>query len=339
MNVNGRHSSNGQEQRAHWHYEVYGQFLCSDVRLPELRGARFKTRDMEFRFGPNDEANGTSPQSVSPVTRHSTNLDCDLLVYDLGSSYLLRWEGKCDFLVTADGRYIECRPGPSVGIRWVQSILYGMMMSYALHLQGVGTLHASAIETPQGACAFLAEPGTGKSTLAARFASRGHRFFTDDVLALDENEGEFTVQPGFPYTSLSAVSMEGLFEPGKAPVPSYLNDDKFRVAVDGTWASFAPEPTRLSSLFIISRAREPGSDLTVKRLSAVEGTLALMENSLCVHFLPGEALRRHFGFAARLAKSVPVWRMQYPGGFDNADIAIDAVLDTIAAPSGGHSNG
>ncbi|MBI4219112.1 MAG: hypothetical protein HY682_03135, partial [Chloroflexi bacterium] len=197
----------------HLHYLVYGQRLCSNMPLPELPRARFDVRDMGFRASVSSSGGSLLPDGAVLRSRHETNLGCELLVYDAPGAHVLRWQGQCDFLISRDGVLIEWRAAPGVVPEWVNSTLYGVVMSYVLHIRGVGNLHASAVALPSGVIGFLADPGGGKSTLAASFAARGYPLVTDDLFALQRSGEGYAALPGFPYVSLSPASA-GAVVPG-----------------------------------------------------------------------------------------------------------------------------
>ena len=320
---------------SHWHYRVYGLWLCSNIPLPELPRARFSASSVEFRYY-SDDSGTVRPVPGRMLTRHETNVGSDLTVYEIDGGYLLRWEDLCDFALTEEGTVIECRPMPSISMQWILSILYGTVLSFSLHMRGVGNLHASAISAPAGAIGFLAEPGTGKSTLAARFLVGGYPMVTDDVLAVREEPTQgFVAQSGFPFTSLSKASMKGILGSTDAPAAGFLNGNKYRLWLDGEWAGFSTENRPLAALVLIHRA-EPGSNISMTRVEPIEATRALVQNSVCMPFLPADAVRAHLAFASRLSTHVPVWSLSYPGEFDNAGEVMSTILKVIQndAPSG-----
>jgi hypothetical protein len=62
---------------------------------------------------------------------------------------------------------------------------YRSVLPMFLHLAGFEVLHASAVATDQGAVAFAARSGTGKSTAARLLAERGHPRLADDATVWD----------------------------------------------------------------------------------------------------------------------------------------------------------
>ena len=309
----------------HYHYVVYGQRLCSSVPLPELPRASFKVRDASFHHVSPNGDNGQLYNPMHLVTRRSTNLGCDISVYDTGEGFLLRWEGWCDFHMSADGQQIVYQAAPGTALRWVTSSLYGIVLSFALHLKGVGNLHASSVVLPGGAVGFLAQPGSGKSTLAASFAHAGYPFLTDDVLAFSEEGASINALPGFPFVSLTGQAVEHIWR-GAVPEDSLpLNQEKTRFNLNGNAQAFCSESVPLRGLYLLER-REDSSAAEISRLSPKEAIPRLLEQTNPLPLLPREALSRHFAFVARLVSRVPVWRLSCPSGLEHLGQVMSAVL-------------
>ena len=321
-----------QLEQRHRHYVVYGQRLCSDLPLRELPRDQFQVRDIEFRTAHDNGAGGLLDAPARLLTRRSTNLDCDLSVYatslDSGggsTGYLLRWEGRCDFQVSADGDQIVCQAAPGTALGWVTASLYGIVLSFALHLKGVGNLHASSVVLPGGAVGFLAQPGSGKSTLAASFAQAGYSFLTDDVLALSEEGESINALPGFPFVSLNAQEVEYIWR-GASPVDRLpLNQEKCRIQLNGSAEAFCAEAVPLKGIYLLERGEET-SAVEISRLSLKEAIPRLLEETNALPLLPRETLSRHFAFVSRLVSRVPVWRLSYPSGLGHLKQVNDTVL-------------
>lgn len=312
----------------HMHYRVYGQRLCSNFALPQMRPDSFTETDMAFRLVGDSDRFEFSEGDVVFETRHETNVGGDLVVLAFADHFLLRFEGRCDYLVNRTGRGVTCYASANVGPEWVRSIYYGMVLAFCLHLMGKGNLHSSAFVTESGVIGLMAAAGSGKSTLSASFGARGFPLLTDDVLAIDETNGRFVANSGLPQVSLAPESLTAMFGTNGNRPSGFLNGDKMRLDVDGKWASLAVDKSDLKQLFVLSRGPE-GAEISVERISEIEAIRIVAENSLCLEFLPLAELRRHLAFASRVARSVPVWRLSYPSGFGHITAVQDAVLAAI----------
>lgn len=312
-------------ERVHRHYLVYGQRLCSDILLPELCPSPSREADIVLRRASSGENLGEGDDYRLLTLRH-TNLGDDLYVYQGSKGVLFHWEDRCDFHVSRSGRRIAVAPGPDAEGQWTAATIYGMVLSFALHLKDVSNLHASAVVLPAGAAGFLAEPGGGKSSLAAWFASRGAPFLTDDVLALQGGVEGYLSYPGFPFVSLSACSMESLqVQPQGQRAQDSSGEAKRRVPVDGGWAAFHEGPAPLRALFVLAR-EEARRSASLERLGRQEALLALLEHTSCFPLLPVENIRRQMAFLSRLTALVPVWRLSYPTGFQHLPAVARQVL-------------
>lgn len=318
---------------AHYHYAVYGQALCSSIYLPELPAQAFEIRDIRFEHHWRADQ-GLPFEPIELIDRRATNLNCDISVHRTAQGYLLEWDGLCRFHVLANGQEIVSSARPEVGYGWVSATLYGMVLSFALHVKGIHNLHSSAVSLPSGAVAFLANPGSGKSSIAAAFAAHGYPFLTDDVLALGDVEGHahsYQALPGFPFASLSAQASEYVHSELGRSIP--LNQEKSRIAIDGEWATFAREPQPLQGLFILDRSLEC-TTVKTRRLPWVQSVQALMEHTNVLPLLPVELQRSQLAFVSRLAEDVRVWQITYPSGFEHLPMVVDTVTDLIAVPVG-----
>lgn len=318
----------------HWHYLVYGIKLCSNIPIPDLPIADFQIRDVLFRYSSNSAlGNGRDHQSWEVLTRKSTNLGCDLLVLEGKESFLLRWEGTGDFEVSKDGRRIDCNATSGPAYNWTSATLCGMVLAFALHLRGSGCLHASAVALPQGAIGFLAGSGTGKSTLSAAFSAQGYPFLTDDVLVFQDGPAGYLANPGFPCIALSRIAATEFIRAngsnGHEVGSRSLNGGKHRINVDGEWASFRRELLPLRGLFILNRA-EDAAEVIIESLSRKESIQELLENTNCLSLLPPSALKTQVDAVARLTASVPVWRLNYPSGFQHTPAVIREVLGLMS---------
>jgi hypothetical protein len=91
--------------------------------------------------------------------------------------------------LSADRSMLRCAPSDLAELSWWRVVLDSVLFTIAL-LDGYETLHAGAIAVPGGAVAITAGTGGGKSTLLAELLGRGSVLVTDDVLVLEQRDGE-----------------------------------------------------------------------------------------------------------------------------------------------------
>lgn len=308
------------------HYSVYGQRISSNLELPHLVPEESGAPGITIHYRRGESDVGLLTGAATLLTRRPTALGGHLAVYEDPQGYLLRWEGRYCFHLARDGRYIRCEAAPSAEVTQLRAALYGVVLAFDLHLLKVGNLHSSAVALPAGAVGFMADPGTGKSTLAASFARAGHPFLSDDVLAVVASPGEWLAQPGFPSVSLSGNSLRGLFGPLESLTKIAATEDKNRLPVGGRWSEFRSNAVPLCGLCILNRS-DSGAAPRLERLPRVEQAIpGLLANTSCLPILPLAALRQQLAFVTRLTERVPVWRLTYPSGFPHIGKIIEMMV-------------
>lgn len=178
---------------------VYGGFLATDRSLPGLPVAP-NVGDGQLPFWDlhTHDTNG------APVG-HSTGASLiGQLEYASGVSVSLgRRDDVAEIVVSDTGRFdlvahgtrITHRAPAEVDRAAVALDLIGVVLPYALHRDGAWCVHASAVQTPAGAIAFVAARGTGKSTLATACVQAGCALVADDVVVLRQSAHGITVTP------------------------------------------------------------------------------------------------------------------------------------------------
>ena len=83
----------------------------------------------------------------------------------------------------------------------IRLFLLGSAMGSLLHQRQLLVLHGCAVEFAQGVVVFVAESGTGKSTLASHFYQNGFPVFCDDQSVVDVNN-HLLVAPGLAQIKL-----------------------------------------------------------------------------------------------------------------------------------------
>jgi len=196
--------------------------------------------------------------------------------YRRGTDFLLRFPALADFEVSADGLTVRCWPAPEISDNTLQHLYLNQVLPLALSKRGQQVFHASAIETPAGALAFMAESGRGKSTLAASFATSGFRFLTDDALLLEAGEGGYNVLPSHPSIRLWDDSKDALISDDAPQAPAVQYTPKARILFGGSMA-FCLEAQPLRRVYFLGdgSATEP----TFQRMPASQALINLVKNT------------------------------------------------------------
>jgi hypothetical protein len=244
--------------------------------------------------------------------------------YRENGGYLLRFPDLADFRVSTDGLEVTGFPVPGVSEPTSQHLYLNQVLPLVLSKLGKLVFHASAVEVPDGAVAFAAESGRGKSTLAASFAVNGFRFLTDDGLVLEPVATGYQVQPSHPSIRLWADSEEVLIAPEvkTAPALSYTSKSRF---LAGEAIGFCDQPRPLRRMYFLG----DGNTETIRfhRISAAEALVEWVKHSFLLDVEERPRLASHFDQVVNLANQPIHYRLDFPRRFEDLPRVREAILD------------
>jgi hypothetical protein len=242
--------------------------------------------------------------------------DLDDVVYATPFLHVGR-DGTCRLEVAAVARYlirsgrevvVDPRIDPAAAA--VRTFLLGPALGLLCHQRCLFPLHAACVRLGSLAVALAGVSGTGKSTLAAVLAKRGHEVLADEVCVIDPAApGGPAVLPSFPRIKLWRDSVEALgfsphlFEANRAGQEKY--HVVFRSAV-GT----VPDPVPLRAILLLSQSVQSRPE-GQRPLPGMDAAAAL--SGLVYRRLPAERMGRDAGLrrdTAGVAATVPVVRFE-----------------------------
>jgi hypothetical protein len=246
------------------------------------------------------------------------------------NGYLLEFIDLADFFIDGAGREVLYTPRPGVPDHSIRHLILDSVMAFVLSLRGFAVLHASAVVTPFGACAFAATSGVGKSTLAASFQKTDYATLTDDCLVLESSRGAIYGIPSYPNVRLRADSLELIRTRAGRTLPVAHYNTKRRVKTGG----FAVGKHRLAALYCLERPSVEHAGNREPVIEAVSGAARFM---LALRFMfcldPNDpaTLLRQFRQIEQLLYSVPVSRLTIPTDFAALPRVHEAVLSDLKA--------
>ncbi len=224
-----------------------------------------------------------------------------------GDRYVLRLHGTCDFVMDKEVSRVECHSVSSAEPELLSLLARGALMAFVLGLKGSCVLHASAVEVDGGSVVFVGGSGMGKSTLAGLACRDGARFVSDDLVHISAG-----AEP-----SWVGGASELRLRMGSSPLADRVGDQwSQRTTIDDRLGLKPPMTLmaegKLGAIVIPDPSRvEPA--LSFHRLNPFDATFALSAFPRMLWTLP-ETLKVQFDGVARLANSVPVFRVQVPWG-------------------------
>lgn len=230
------------------------------------------------------------------------------------AGYTLRFPDLADFQVPADGKSVTCSPAPNVTDTTAHHLYLNQVLPLMLSKQGKLVFHASAVEIADGAVAFVAESGRGKSTLAASFAISGSRFLTDDGLVLEASGKDYQVLPSHPSIRLWEDSEAALIPLGTETAPALTFTSKSRFLA-GEDIGFCNQSRPLRRVYFLGDGR--ASEIAFRRMSAAEALLEWVKHSFLLDIEEKPLLASHFDEVARLANLPIFYHLDYPRRFED----------------------
>lgn len=221
------------------------------------------------------------------------------------------------FIVSPAGTSVLCTPFQGRAWRW-QRLLIARVLPLAATLQGLETLHASAVAIDGHVFAFIGPSGMGKSSLAAQLTLRGATFFTDDVLAVEIDASDRLIaHPGLAVLSLRAREREALREDQQENLGSVLSQGEkthFVVAEPS-------DPGPLAGIYFLDRGVEKRVT-QIERLASPD-PLLLLANTFERSVRSPERLRRQLEVFGRISEQVPIFNLRIPASSTAAQTAAE----------------
>jgi hypothetical protein len=211
---------------------------------------------------------------------------------------------------------------PSARDELVLDSFHRNVVPIAMQAAGREVLHGSAVLMEQGLVALVAEPETGKSTLAFALSRRGHPLWADDAVAIDVT-GAAAVAAPLPFQIRLRTQSAAYFgeRPREANAP----------LTRGTVDDRRPEP--LAAVCVL--ARHEAASPSVVRLSEADAFSALLPHAYWFTLDERDRNRAMMESYMELAARVPVLRVSFAAGLESVPAIAQAIEHGVADAAGG----
>lgn len=241
------------------------------------------------------------------------------------------------FTATPNGDHIWAEWSPNTRVKEandVAAFLTGPILGGLLRLRGMLSLHASVVQLGERAVLLVGERGSGKSTIAAALAERGHAILSDDVAAVTRRDGHWIVHAGYPRLRLRP-DVFGAGGPADAG-PVMTGQDKRYVALSSApgaaaWR-FRSRPLPVSGVVELRRDAEREGPTVEPVRGAGRLALLLRHTRAALGPMDPAAQARELDALNRFGAGVWIGRMSYPSGLQHAAGVCSAILDHATSP-------
>jgi len=301
-------------------YQVFGGVLRSELEFPELDPATRADGDWTLTVT-------TSPAPDVPLGAPlgEDTVDQGVMVrsYATPAGFRLAYDDTGVFDVTAGGHDIRWHRPAAVDLEAGRLDVLGRVLALALHAEGWLSLHGSAIALAEGAVAFLAPKGNGKSTLAFALMRAGAALMTDDTVVIDSG-GPATVRPGVQSVRLFRDSADWLSAPAPIAGTSDIKATFGQLSDDARRLTRAP----LAALYLLESV--PGGTiaepLARERLEGPAAVFGLLGQTKIGALLGGAEAPTVFAAVVGLAERSPIYKLRVARDYDRLGVVVERIM-------------
>lgn len=316
---------------------LYGLGISANEPIPGVPSSPVNSIDVRISFGPvpNWVHELASQQSqLSYTADYTDNAGQPVLrVFRLldGKYHHFRYADNTEFLVDDSGAEVWADWPPSLTIEDTATYLLGPIMGFVMLLRGITCLHASAVVVDSEgseAVALVGPAGSGKSTTAAAFSTKGFNVLADDVVTLDDHADHFLARPAYPCIRLWPASVKALYGSDSHLPRLTPNWDKRYLDVT---QRFPKEPVPLSAIYLFGERRDEPRAPFVEAVDHADALISLIANTYTNYLINKGMQARQFDLLTRVLANVPVRRVTPHADARLIEQLCDCILDDFAS--------
>lgn len=285
---------------------IYNLGIATNRTIPGVPPSSIDSIDLRISFGSLPAWVYELDARLSYTSEYTDSSGAPLLhVYRLrdGKYHLFRYADRTEFLVDDAGTEIWCCWQEPLTIEDTATYLLGPVLGFVLLLRGVISLHASAVVVGSDAIALVGPAGSGKSTTAAAFSSRGFSVLADDVVTLDDEGDRFLVRPSYPCIRLWPGSVKALYG-SESHLPLLTpNWDKRYLALSD---QFQRKPLPLSAIYVLGERSDDAVAPYVQTIDSADALLSLIANTYTNYLMDKQMQARQFRLLRRVIGTLPI---------------------------------
>ena len=313
---------------------IYGLGITANRTIPGVPPSAIDSIDVHVSFGslPAWFQELDSQQSQISYTAEYTDHAGQpvLRVFRLldGKYHHFFYADNTEFVVDHSGTKIWASWSPPLTIEDTATYLLGPIIGFVMLLRGIISLHASAVVSRSEAVALVGPAGSGKSTTAAAFSTRGFHVLADDVVTLDDRRDHFLVRPAYPCIRLWPASVKTLYG-SESHLPLLTpNWDKRYLDLTGR---FPTKSVPLSAIYVFGERRDESDAPFVQALDRTDALLSLIANTYTNYLIDKNMQARQFDLLTRVLANVPVRRVIPHADPRRLQQLCDCILDDFAS--------
>ncbi|MEP6103425.1 MAG: hypothetical protein ABJ193_09845, partial [Parasphingorhabdus sp.] len=237
-------------------------------------------------------------------------------------------DSALEFIVSRDGSNVcLLRPDPIPQIDAI-SFFIGPVCGVISRLRKKSCLHASVLKLDGRAFALTGDKRTGKSTTSAMLTKCGASLVADDIAVVNQEEGQFWVQPGYPFMRLAqpAIELTGRNLSESRELLS-IGEKRYVAAQDETSGAFPHKPQLLDAVYILSGREVEDAAFHIEQLKPHTAARILNSNSYGKYMMDDEMRRQDFSLFAEFAREKHSRAIRRPDNLSRLEELANFILD------------
>ncbi|GMN01954.1 hypothetical protein [Erythrobacter sp. MTPC3] len=243
--------------------------------------------------------------------------------YRNDGGYRVRFPDEGDFLISRQLDAIDVFPAPDAGDEVIERLLHTAIAPLLGNHQDGLFLHGSAVRIDDQAVAFLGLSRSGKTTLAASFASHGFPFLTEDVIDLDFDGDIHWLRPKRTAMRLFPDSARHILGDRATNLPTAAKADLHPESD----IAFSGEPAVLRYVFVLGVDHDASTKLTPLRDG--QALISLMPHAFLLDVEDKQRLRCHFDRLAAVAERAECFALDFQRDFSKLPEVREAILTEV----------
>ena len=301
-------------------YQVFGGVLRSELEFPELDPAMRGEPDWTLTVTTN-----AAPDVPLGAPLGEDKVDQGVMVrsFVTPQGFRLVYDDTGVFDVTAGGREIRWHRPETADLEAGRLDVLGRVLALALHASGWLSLHGSAVTMAEGAVAFLAPKGNGKSTLAFALMRGGAALMTDDTVVIGKGTPP-TVRPGVQSVRLFQDSAAWLSAPAPIAGTSDVKATFGQLSDDARRLTRAP----LAALYLLESvpAGTIGEPLERHRLEGPDAVFGLLGQTKIGALLGGTEAPGVFASVVALAEGSAIYKLRVTRDYERLGTVVERIM-------------
>ncbi|WP_077342119.1 hypothetical protein [Pseudocolwellia agarivorans] len=212
-------------------------------------------------------------------------------------------------------------------------------MALWLEINNVLCIHANALAYKDQVIAFVAPSRTGKTTLTAELCKNEFSVMTDDMMALHQQDKEYTIYPSWPVARMWPETLEIINNKNTNELEKVHQDFAKKIVKinKNSGFNFCEQPKKLKTIYILNRVENTENNnkistvCNITTLSSAEAVILLIQNSILGSAYKALSLeQQRFIKLTQLVKNVSIKKITYLSGKQYLNTVQEIIINDLS---------